>query len=32
MQELRCLVDEAEAIVEEKVWPFPGYGVLPTTK
>ena len=32
MQELRCLVDEAEMIVDEKAWPFPGYGALLTTK
>ena len=32
MQELRCLVDEAEGVVDEKLWPFPGYGVLLTTK
>ena len=32
MQALRSLVDEAEMIVEESVWPFPGYGALLTTK
>ena len=32
MQALRALVDEAEPIVEESVWPFPGYGALLTTK
>jgi len=32
MQELRCLVDEAEMITDEKAWPFPGYGALLTTK
>ena len=32
MQELRCLVDEAEMITDEKAWPFPGYGQLLTTK
>ena len=32
MQELRCLVDEAEMIVDSKLWPFPGYGQLLTTK
>ncbi|MDO5325146.1 MAG: glutamine synthetase III [Clostridia bacterium] len=32
MQELRALADEAESIVDEKLWPFPGYGELLTTK
>ena len=32
MQVLRSLVDEAEILVEESVWPFPGYGALLTTK
>ena len=32
MQELRASVDEAESIVDEKMWPFPGYGELLTTK
>ena len=32
MQALRALVDEAETIVDERLWPFPGYGELLTTK
>ena len=32
MQELRALVDEAEGIVQDQAWPFPGYGELLTTK
>ena len=32
MQALRSLVDEAEMIVDQKLWPFPGYGELLTTK
>ena len=32
MQALRALVDEAEMIVDQKVWPVPGYGELLTTK
>ena len=32
MKELRALADEAEVIVDEKAWPFPGYGELLTTK
>ena len=32
MQELRCLVDEAEMIVDKNVWPLPSYGELLTTK
>ena len=32
MQSLRALADEAETIVDEKCWPFPGYGELLTTK
>ncbi|MBR5109452.1 MAG: glutamine synthetase III [Clostridia bacterium] len=32
MEELRALVDEAELIVDDRVWPFPGYGQLLTTK
>ena len=32
MQELRSLADEAESIVDERLWPFPGYGELLTTK
>ena len=32
MQALRALVDEAELIVDEKLWPFPGYGELLTTR
>ncbi len=32
MQALRALADDAESIVDDKVWPFPGYGDLLTTK
>ena len=32
MQALRALVDEAETIVDKRVWPFPGYGELLITK
>ena len=32
MQALRALVDDAERIVDDKLWPFPGYGELLTTK
>ena len=32
MQELRTLVDEAETITDETIWPFPGYSALLTTK
>ena len=32
MQALRQLVDEAEMIVDRKLWPMPGYGELLTTK
>ncbi len=32
MEELRALVDEAELIVDDQCWPFPGYGQLLTTK
>ena len=32
MQALRARVDEAEGIVAQSFWPFPGYGELLTTK
>ena len=32
MQALRGPVDEAETIVDKRLWPFPGYGELLTTK
>ena len=32
MEALRTLVDEAEMIVDSRLWPFPGYGQLLTTK
>ena len=32
MQALRGLVDEAETIVDKRLWPFPGYAELLTTK
>ena len=32
MQTLRGLADEAETVVDEKIWPFPGYSELLTTK
>ena len=32
MEALRTLVDEAEMIVDDRLWPFPGYGQLLTTK
>ncbi len=32
MEALRALVDEAEMIVDDRLWPFPGYGQLLTTK
>ena len=32
MQALRAAADEAETIVDERLWPFPGYGELLTTK
>ena len=32
MEALRALADEAEVIVDDKLWPFPGYGQLLTTK
>ena len=32
MQSLRALADEAETIVDKRLWPFPGYGELLTTK
>ena len=32
MQALRAFVDEAETIVDKRLWPFPGYGELLTTK
>ena len=32
MQALRSLVDDAESIVDDRLWPFPGYGDLLTTK
>ena len=32
MQALRSLVDDAERIVDRKMWPIPGYGELLTTK
>ena len=32
MQALRSLVDEAEGIVDDRIWPFPGYGDLLVTK
>ena len=32
MEALRALADEAEMIVDDRLWPFPGYGQLLTTK
>ncbi|MBR4360563.1 MAG: glutamine synthetase III [Clostridia bacterium] len=32
MQALRALADEAETLVDKRMWPFPGYGELLITK